>query len=364
MKWLAAAITLLFVVMAGSVQAQPESLRVATRVLKPFVFEEGGNLTGFSIELWQEIAIQLGVRTDYVIKSTLADLLDATLTGEADVAIAAISITEERERTWDFSHPMFDAGLQILVPDEGGGGGGSGGVSRLLATILSPRFLPVLGFVVVGALVAGHIVWFFERRQADGLLSNPRYYPGVFEATFWATSALATQAEAWPKSPVSRVVSVVWMFVSVLFVAFFTAAVTSDLTVEQLRSDIRGPDDLPGKLVTTVRNSTSARYLAERNIEAREFDTIDEAIRSLEQGDGAAVVYDAPILQYYASHEGKRKTQVAGSVFRKEAYGIQFPKDSPLRKPVNEALLRLRENGTYERLLTKWFGGEGGNAST
>ena len=54
---------------------------------------------------------------------------------------------------------------------------------------------------------------------------------------------------------------------------------------------------------------------------------------------------------------------VVGPVFRKENYGIVFPNESPLRKRVNEALLRLRENGTYDRLLTKWFGGEGGKAS-
>jgi len=360
-KWLAAIIPLLFVVMAPPGQAQPESLRVATRIIKPFVFEEGGNLTGFSIELWQEIAIQLGTRTEYVIKQTLRDLLDATRTGEADLAIAAISITEERERSWDFSHPMFDAGLQILTPGQGGSGGG---IASIVSTIFSPNFLPVLAFVIIGALVAGHIVWFFERKRTDGLLSSRSYYPGVFEATFWAMTALATQAEEWPKSPVSRVVSVIWMFTAVLFIAFFTAAVTSALTVQQLRGDIEGPDDLPGKRVATVRNSTAAQYLAQRNVNTSEFSTGDEAIQSVERGDADAVVYDAPVLQYYASHEGKGKVQVVGAVFRKESYGIQFPKDSPLRKQVNEALLRLRENGTYDRLQTKWFGGEGGRGSS
>src|SRR2546425_9347530 len=224
--------------------AQPESLRVATRIIKPFVFEEGGDLTGFSIELWQEIAIQLGARTEYIIKPTLRELLDATQTGEADLAIAAISITEERERSWDFSHPMFDAGLQILGPEQGQSGGG---VASIVGTIFNRNFLPVLAFLIIGALVAGHIVWFFERKRTDELVSSPSYYPGVLEATFWAASALATQAEAWPKSAVSRAVAVVWMFTAVLFVAYFTAAVTSALTVQQLKSDIQGPDDLPGK---------------------------------------------------------------------------------------------------------------------
>ncbi len=360
-KWLAAIIPLLFVVMAPPGQAQPESLRVATRIIKPFVFEKGGNLTGFSIELWQEIAIQLGTRTEYIIKPTLRDLLDATRTGEADLAIAAISITEERERSWDFSHPMFDAGLQILTPEQGGAGGG---IASVVSPIFNRNFLPVLAFIMIGALLAGHIVWFFERKRTDDLLSSRSYYPGVFEATFWAMTALATQAEAWPKSAVSRAVSVIWMFTAVLFVAFFTAAVTSALTVQQLRSDNQGPDDLPGKRVATVRTSTAAQYLAERNVNTSEFNAVDEAIQSLERGDVDAVVYDAPVLQYYASHEGRRKVQVVGSVFRKQSYGIQFPKDSPLRKPVNEALLRMRENGTYDRLQTKWFGGEGGRASS
>jgi len=359
-KWLAVIPLLLLVVMPAPGMAQPESLRVATRIIKPFVFEDGGELTGFSIELWQEIAIQLGARTEYIIKPTLRDLLDATQTGEADLAIAAISITEERERDWDFSHPMFDAGLQILAPEQNG----SGGIGSIVDTLFSPKFLPVLAFVIIGALLAGHVVWFFERKQTYGFLSNPRYYPGVLEATFWASSALATQAEAWPRSTVSRVVSVVWMFIALLFVAYFTAAVTSALTVQQLRSDIQGPDDLPGKRVATVQNNTAAQYLAQRNINTAEFNTVDEAIRSLDRGDADAVVYDAPVLQYYASHEGKGKVQMVGSVFRKESYGIQFPQDSPLRKPVNEALLRLRENGTYDRLQTRWFGGEGGKASS
>jgi polar amino acid transport system substrate-binding protein len=51
--------------------------------------------------------------------------------------------------------------------------------------------------------------------------------------------------------------------------------------------------------------------------------------------------------------------QVVGNIFRKESYGILFPSNSPYRKPVNEALLKIRENGAYDRLYRKWFGGNG-----
>ena len=49
--------------------------------------------------------------------------------------------------------------------------------------------------------------------------------------------------------------------------------------------------------------------------------------------------------------------QTVGSLFRRESYGIVFPTDSPHRKRVNEALLHIKEDGTYDRLYAKWFGG-------
>ena len=119
MKRLATAFLLL--VAAAPVFGQPREpkLRVATRIIKPFVFEENLALTGFSIELWQEISRQLNAQSEFIIKPSVKELLEATRSNEADLAIAAISITAEREIDWDFSQPMFDAGLQILTPAQG-----------------------------------------------------------------------------------------------------------------------------------------------------------------------------------------------------------------------------------------------------
>jgi polar amino acid transport system substrate-binding protein len=162
-----------------------------------------------------------------------------------------------------------------------------------------------------------------------------------------------------PRAALARIVAVLWMFASVVFIAYFTAAVTSSLTLQRLRGDINGPEGLPGKRIATVKGSTSMDYLRSRNIEATEFGNIEEALRALQQNSADAVVYDAPVLLYYASHQGKGKMQVVGNIFRKESYGIVFPSNCPHRKPVNEALLKLRENGTYDRLYGKWFGSNG-----
>ena len=352
-------ILFLLVPFASSALAQPkaEKLQVATRLVRPFVYEQQGQLTGFSVELWQEIARQMNVQSEFVVKPTVKDLLDAVKTKDVALGIAAISITAERELDLDFSQPMFDAGLQILTLVQGSRGAL---VEAILSNLLSITvLLYVLGVALI-LLVMAHLVWVFERRSPTGMLTHRTYFPGIFEACWWAASTLATQADQMPRAAIARVIAVVWMFMSVVFIAYFTAAVTSSLTVQQLRGDINGPEDLPGKRVASVKSSTSAELLRQRSVEPVEFTKIEEAYQALQDGQVDAVVYDAPVLLFYAAHEGKSKVQTVGAIFRKENYGIVFPSNSTYRKPVNEALLKLKENGVYDQLYTKWFGGTGG----
>jgi len=356
MKIVAALLLLLLSPGPAQGKESEPNLRVATRLVKPFVFEEKGRLTGFSVELWQEITKQMNAKTEFIVKPTVKELLASVNSHEAVLGIAAISITAEREIQWDFSQPMFDAGLQILTsaqPFE------SSLLGNIVAGIFSRDFLVIIGIVILLLAVPAHIVFFLERRPNGGLVTHRTYFPGIFEAAWWAAATLATQADQMPKSAAARVAAIIWMFSSVVFIAYFTAGITSSLTLQQLRGDIKGPEDLPGKRVASVKGSTSVEYLRQHNVEPAEFANVEEAYQALQQDQADAVVYDAPVLLYYASHEGKGKVQVVGPIFRKENYGIVFPDKSPLRKRVNEALLKLRENGTYDQLYKKWFGGNG-----
>jgi len=70
-----------------------------------------------------------------------------------------------------------------------------------------------------------------------------------------------------------------------------------------------------------------------------------------------AVVHDAPLLDYFAITRGRGKVRVVGDLLRPEKYGIALQVGSDLREPLNRALLRLRENGSFARLRARWFNG-------
>jgi polar amino acid transport system substrate-binding protein len=158
-----------------------------------------------------------------------------------------------------------------------------------------------------------------------------------------------------PKGPIGRIVATIWMYVSVLFIAYFTATITSNLTVQQLKSSIQSVDDLPGKKVATVYGSTAADYLKHAQIDIKEVKQISQAFDALQTGKVDAVVFDSPILLYYAAHEGKGKVDVVGPVFQPERYGILMAFNSPYRKPIDNSLLKMERNGTYKKLYDKWF---------
>lgn len=53
--------------------------------------------------------------------------------------------------------------------------------------------------------------------------------------------------------------AVLWMFVGMVYVAFYTAQLTTTLTVQAIRGSINGPEDLPAKPKTaySLTESTS-----------------------------------------------------------------------------------------------------------
>lgn len=93
-------------------------LRVGSDInFAPFEFVEDGVEKGFDIELMDEIAKRLGVEAEYV--NTSFDTIFTQLAGgEFDVIISAITITDERDETIDFSSPYFAANQALVVPKD------------------------------------------------------------------------------------------------------------------------------------------------------------------------------------------------------------------------------------------------------
>jgi polar amino acid transport system substrate-binding protein len=330
------------------------TLKVGTRVLPPFVTrDDAGKLDGFSIELWNAIAARTGIASEYVVAGNVGDLLADVSAGKTDLGIAAISITAERERIFDFSQPMFDGGLQIAVaatPSRD-----SDPISAFLGFVLSKSFLEIIAVILILMLVPAPFIWLVERRTGQELL-DARTPLGQFgQAIWWSICALGGQAQDMPSRTIGRMIAVPWLMFAVLFASYFTAAVTTRMTVKQLERGIEGPQDLPGRSLVTVANSTAAAWLRSHSLAATEVRDIETAVQMIVSGDAQAVIYDAPVLAYLASHDKRGLVKTVGRIFKPQHYGVVFLPGAALRRTVDEALLHLKETGEYQSMKQKWF---------
>lgn len=104
---------------ASLLLAQPslaEDLIVATdTAFVPFEFKEGDNYVGFDIDLWDEIAKDIGV-TYKLQPMDFGGIIPALQTKQVDVALAGITIKDERKEVIDFSDGYYDSGFLLMVP--------------------------------------------------------------------------------------------------------------------------------------------------------------------------------------------------------------------------------------------------------
>lgn len=83
----------------------------------PFEYREGGELTGFDVEIMDEIASRIGLETEWV-DSPFDTIFTDLANGQFDVVISGATITPEREEEVNFSNPYFNSLQALVVSDD------------------------------------------------------------------------------------------------------------------------------------------------------------------------------------------------------------------------------------------------------
>lgn len=98
----------------GDAEIQDSYVVVTDTSFVPFEFEQDGEYVGFDIDIINTIAEEVGFEVD--LQTTNFDgMIPGLQTGTFDIAIAGMTITEERAQSVDFTNPYYKSGLRIAV---------------------------------------------------------------------------------------------------------------------------------------------------------------------------------------------------------------------------------------------------------
>ncbi|UCE83683.1 MAG: transporter substrate-binding domain-containing protein [Deltaproteobacteria bacterium] len=327
--------------LVGAVFAPPASMKSAD-----------GKWEGLAIELWRRVAQEMGVQYELREYSSFGEITDAVKKNEVDV-ITAVAVTKQRELFMDFSNPYLRSGSAIAVAAE------STGPSwlRIVEHLVSLDFLKVICVLILLWLTAGAFVWLFERSRNPAMFGGGKV-KGIGQGIWWAAVTMTTvgYGDKAPKSLGGRMVALVWMLVSIILIASFTATITTSLTVGQLSGKVRGPRDLPTVRVGSVAESASLSFLSERGIAALPFVHERDGLQAIVENKIDAFVHNELVLKYLLRTEFPARVQVLPETFDHYYVSMGMPSGSPLREPLNRALLEIMSRDDWLRLLESYVG--------
>jgi ABC-type amino acid transport substrate-binding protein len=311
--------------------------------------DSGGNWEGLSVELWQDVADKMDRQFEWQ-ELPLGETVEALETGDADVAIAALTVTSERERSIDFSHPYYLGGLALGQANTQG--------NAWLATLrgfISLEFLSTVATLAFVLLVAGFAVWLFERRaNAEEFASGPT---GLMSGFWWSAVTMTTvgYGDKAPKTLGGRIVGLIWMFASLIIIAGFTASIAASLTANRLDSDRLQGRDLSDMQVAVLANSSAESYAAEQGARVIAYPTIEKALEAVKGDAVDAVLHDAPLLKRFA-RTSEDWLEVSPRVLTRDDYAFGLTNGSPLREEVNEALLSILNEPVWQSIQRRHLG--------
>lgn len=325
----------------------PKQLIIGTRVVPPFAFKDGGGKwEGISIELWRDIALRLKLDYKFVEAGTVKELIEGVVAKRFDVGVGAITVTEERQRRLDFSHPFFTTGLAIATAPSS-----DSPVWSQLSAMFSWQWL-MIALAVFGAIVlVGFLIWLVERR-ANETMDTP-------SEGFWSSLTMLLTASFTPPEPrtlAGRTIAALWVVVSLVMLTFFTGVVTSALTVQSLQGRVRGVSDLPHMRVGGVTGSTGLQWMRDERIRATAYVTVIDGLNAVANGKIDAFVYDAPILRYLAQSDFDGRIIILPDNFAPQDYAFALPEGSALRRPLNQELISIKTSDVWKKRVFEYLG--------
>ncbi|XP_030293024.1 glutamate receptor 1b isoform X2 [Sparus aurata] len=333
--------------------------------------------------------------------------------GKADVAVAPLTITLVREQVIDFTKPFMSLGISIMIkkPTKS-----KPGVFSFLDPLAYEIWMCIV-FAYIGVSVVLFLVSRFSPYEWQGDDSDdedetlpssasrralptssselspgysqnqnqnqnqqkdketPEYTNdfGIFNSLWFSLGAFMQQGcDISPRSLSGRIVGGVWWFFTLIIISSYTANLAAFLTVERMVSPIESAEDLAkqteiaygtldgGSTKEFFRRSKIAvfekmwSYMRSADPTVFVKNTNEGVIRVRKSKGKYAYLLESSMNEYIEQRKPCDTMKVGGNLDSK-GYGVATPKGSPLRIPVNLAVLKLNEQAVLDKLKNKWW---------
>ncbi|KAI3378177.1 hypothetical protein SNEBB_004647, partial [Seison nebaliae] len=298
-------------------------------------------------------------------------MIGELIRGEADMAIAPLTIIADRERVIDFSMPFMSLGISIMIkkPEKQ-----KPGVFSFMNPLSGDIWICIMIAYAFVTLVL-FLVSRFSPYEWGADPSRPGQVTNVFtvnNSLWFSMGAFMRQSiDFCPRSTSGRIVASVWWFFTLIIISSYTANLAAFLTIERLVTPINSVEDLA--------RQTEIKYGAVESGSTRQFIKTSKlpiyqrmwafmnsqkdvyvksnamGINRVRNSKGKYAFLLESIKNEFVNERQPCNTMKVGQNLNSRGYGVATPPGSPYKDAINLAVLRLRESGVLTELKQKWW---------
>ena len=248
-------------------QIKNSVIRVVTIVTEPFtMFKQGvstenrngtENFEGFCIDMLIEIAketnmtfelhlVHDGKYGEELRNGSWNGMIGELMRGQADIAIAPLTISSERQRVVDFTKPYMDVGVSIMMRIQE--------KEKNMFSFLIPLQTDIWMCIILSYISVSVVYFVVSRislrawlRPEERANQDEDFKYTLSNCFFLTLGAVLQRGEdmCTKESPVSsRIVGGGWWFFTLIIISSYTANLAAFLTVDRMKTPVNGADDL------------------------------------------------------------------------------------------------------------------------
>ncbi|WAR00270.1 GRIA2-like protein [Mya arenaria] len=306
-------------------------------------------------------------------ETTWNGMIGEILHGKAELAVAPLTITSDREETVDFSKPFMDVGISIMIkkPEI---------VKPGVFSFMQPFTLGlwlclVFGYISVGLgifLVSRYSHGEWKRNRYNGKLEYNKF--NLANSLWFAMGSMMLQGsdDACPRSAPGRIIGGAWWFAVLITISSYTANLAAFLTIEKLLTPIESADDLVKQTdiaYGTLASGSTQEYFMTSNVQTYKtmwyymesanpsvfVKSMEEGIKRVRDSKGKYAFLLESVYNEYANNQKPCNTMKVGHNLNSNHYGIATRKYLSLRDDITLCVLKLTEDGVLEKIKKNWW---------
>lgn len=310
------------------------------------------------------------------VNGTWTGMIGELVQGKADLAVAPLTITKQREEDIAFSKPFMNSGISIMIkkPEIQKPG---------VFSFLKPFSIPLWMCIIAGYFCVSFGMFIVSRfspaewRRKCLRIDNGVVNKFTLESSLWFTmGALMLQgSDTCPRSVAGRIIGGTWWFAVLIVISSYTANLAAFLTIDKLLTPIQNADDLAAQTEITygtLESGSTQSFFKDSKVPTYQkmwaymstayprvfVRTTEEGVRKVREMKGKyAFLLESVYNEYFGQREPCDVMQV-GPPLNTKGYGIATPKTSrhqELSEKMSIAILQLKENGSLIKMKRRWW---------